>query len=351
MSEENLPHIGIVGLGLIGGSLAKSLRRAGMVVSACDTDVATQQAASRDDIRVVGSVDELASAVDVLVVCAPTSALPTILTAVCEAVGEDGPVVTDVISVKSSFHQFALVHADEFPGSFVGGHPMAGTEFSGYDNAMAELFTNRPWAVAFEPYSGLEAFMAVVQLALATGAYVVPVESGEHDEAVAQISHLPHVLATVMARVAEESGVSSVAMSLAGPSFRDATRVASSSPEFLRQLIAYNGPRVKDVLSVAKDLIDNASSTLGPDASGLAAERSADAAGSLLRFFQKGHEARAALLKQTGEERDAQTIARVVDVDAVRSEVLAAGRAGGRIVRVQGIEGGWLLHWKVPAST
>ena len=125
-----------------------------------------------------------------------------------------------------------------FGSRFVGGHPMCGTERSGHEATDPGLFTGARWAVCLEPGTELPRWLRVAEVALAVGAEVVPVTAAEHDDAVAAISHVPHLLAAALAAAAAEAGP--LALALAAGSFRDGTRVVGSDPAFVTAMVEGN---------------------------------------------------------------------------------------------------------------
>ena len=133
-------------------------------------------------------------------------------------------LITDVVSVK---RPVADAVEKVLPGArYVGGHPMAGTAESGWSAGSADLLRGAAWVVGIEDETPVEDWIEVADLALTCGAEVVPTGLDEHDAAVARVSHLPHLLAAVLASVGADGG--SLALALAAGSFADGTRVAGS---------------------------------------------------------------------------------------------------------------------------
>ncbi len=149
--------------------------------------------------------------------------------------------VTDVASVKSPI--LAAARDAGLAGRFVGGHPMAGTEHSGFAAGDAGLLAGAAWVLCVEPDTDLDRWLGVAALATGLGARVVPATAAEHDEAVARISHLPHLLAAGVATVAAAAGP--LALRLAAGSFRDATRVAAADPSLATAMCALNADAVE----------------------------------------------------------------------------------------------------------
>ncbi|MFG1920362.1 prephenate dehydrogenase [Cryptosporangium sp. NPDC048952] len=223
-----IERVAVLGLGLIGGSLL--LRSVGAQVTAVtvgyDADPGTRGKAAERLGRPVVAPD-LASAVDgadLVVLAVPLPAVPVVLGALRDA-GYRG-LLTDVTSVKEPVR--ALVAA-ELPGArWVGGHPMAGKEESGFAVADAELLVGCAWALCLDDETALPDWLDVARWALAVGGQVAPLTSIEHDAAVARISHLPHLVAAALTEGAAAEPVGAAALGLGAGSFRDATRVAAT---------------------------------------------------------------------------------------------------------------------------
>src|SRR6185312_10456844 len=169
---------------------------------------------------------------DALVVLAvPLPALPPVLRRV-DAVAPTCRL-TDAVSVKIAVADAVATHAPR--ARYVGGHPMAGTADSGWAAGDADLFTGAAWVVAADDGLDLDVWRDVAELAWACGARVVPAAVDEHDIAVARVSHLPHLMAAVLAAVgAGERGrdhSGDLPLALAASSFADGTRVAGTRPE------------------------------------------------------------------------------------------------------------------------
>jgi prephenate dehydrogenase len=166
--------------------------------------------------------------------------------------------LTDVVSVKAPVAR--AVAERDLSARFVGGHPMAGTSESGWAATDAGLFADTAWVVASDDGADPAVWQAVAELALRCGAAVVPAGSGEHDQAVARISHLPHVLAEALALTGTASG--GLALSLAAGSFRDGTRVAGTAPALVRAMCEANADALLAALDESLDVLSEARSAL-----------------------------------------------------------------------------------------
>jgi prephenate dehydrogenase len=281
-----VPPVSVVGLGQLGGSLAAALLAAGREVSGWDVDPVARQAAQARGVRIT---QELAG---VVVLAVPLPAMTDALTGLTV---EPDATVTDLGSVKVPV--VAALGA-RFGDRYVGGHPMCGTERSGPDAADPALFRGARWALCLEPGTDLARWLRVAEVALDVGAEVVPVTAAEHDDAVAAVSHVPHLLAAALAAAAGEAGA--LALSLAAGSFRDGTRVIGSDPGFVTAMVTGNGGPT----SVALDRVRRHLERPWPDLV---------AAGHAVRTFAPGR--------------------RTVRVPLDRSALLALGRAGGAVNR------------------
>ncbi len=229
--------VGIVGLGLIGGSIALDLVAAGRRVVGVDPDAATCTAAQHAGIDIGSDLDAVAATVDLVVIASPP---PTIAATVRRVTAATDAPVTDVASVRDPA---ALGLDAPLPGNWVGSHPMAGTERNSFAAARRGLVVGAPWLVT--PHDGVDmtALAAVVELALDLQARPIVVPAAGHDAMVATVSHLPHLLAYGLQHRGRQVGGDVVA-ALAGPSFRDATRVAASDPQFWADLVTRNAAAV-----------------------------------------------------------------------------------------------------------
>jgi prephenate dehydrogenase len=280
------PPVSVVGLGQLGGSLAAALAAAGRPVSGWDTDPAARDAAAARGVTITRALS------GVVVLAVP---LPAMATALDGLDVDPDATVTDLGSVKTPVLQSL---APALGGRFVGGHPMCGTERSGHEAVDPALFAGARWALCVEPDTQLPRWLRVAEVALAVGAEVVPVTAAEHDDAVAAISHVPHLLAAALAAAAAESGP--LALALAAGSFRDGTRVIGSDPAFVTAMVEGNGAPTTAALDRVRAQLER------PRAELVAA----------------GH---AVVTRRAGR--------RPVRVPLERAALLALGRAGGAVTR------------------
>ena len=236
------PTVAIVGLGLIGGSLARALTRAGYGVIGVDRDSVRRRAVRAGAVAGTTGTVEAAARLDVIVLAAPPEANLRLLKRLAR-VARPGLVITDVGSVKRPIVEEARRLG---LGGFVGGHPMAGTEGAGFPASSPDLSLGRRWVLAPSPDG--EAMRSVRSLVRAVGARPVEVEPAAHDRAVAFLSHLPQVVAWALAGAAAGDEVAARWLSLAGPGFHDMTRLARSPRALWREILGQNDREVSRAL-------------------------------------------------------------------------------------------------------
>ncbi len=248
MSEPALltGPVEIVGAGLLGTSIGLACRRAGLEVLLSDTSAENLRTASGLG---AGRARLASDRPQLVVVAVPPDHLGP---AIAHALTTSDAVVTDVGSIKTGPLRAVL---DE-PGltRYVGGHPMAGSERSGPLAASAALFDGRPWAVAPHATARPEAVALVEELARLCGAVPVRLSPEEHDLAVARTSHLPHLLAVLMAGRLAEAPVAHLALS--GQGVRDVTRVAGGDPALWEQIVTGNAEAVIGLLDEVRGQLD-----------------------------------------------------------------------------------------------
>jgi len=237
----------VIGVGLIGGSLARALREAGnaLEIVGCSRDRAHLQRAV--DLEVIDRFDtDPASAVhgaDMVFVSVPLGAMGGVFGAIKDSLA-DNAVVTDGGSAKASVVADVTRAVGGVPDWFVPGHPIAGTEQSGVDASFADLYRGRRVILTPLQETSREAVVRVRAMWEAAGAVVNEMEVAHHDEVLAATSHLPHVLAFALveslARMSEQREI----FEYAAGGFRDFTRIASSDPVMWRDICLANGEAI-----------------------------------------------------------------------------------------------------------
>ena len=248
-------RLAVLGVGLIGGSIGLAARRRlDAEVSGWDPDA--ELLARAEELGAVSArQDTVAAAVagaEVVFCAAPVRALPGLAAEVLDAAGED-VAVTDVGSVKRE-----LIAALGGDPRFVGGHPLAGAETSGVENARADLFEGARWYLTPTAATGGVLYDRVQRTIAELGARPQAIEAEAHDRLMAMVSHLPHVLANVLvARAADALTGEGERLPEMGPSFRDATRVAGANPAIWGDIFTGNREAVaEEVEAVAVQLAE-----------------------------------------------------------------------------------------------
>ncbi len=245
-----IEQLAIVGLGLLGGSVAKAARTRGLARRIVAVGRSTQrlEAARRD-----GAVDRVTTELgpglreaDFVVLAAPVVAIERMLPEVWRAARPDA-TVTDVGSAKAAIVRAAEGLAAIRPFAFVGSHPMAGSEQSGYAVARADLFEGATVVVTPTEGTGAEAGKRVTEFWEALGARVVALEPEPHDRIVAAISHLPHLIAYALVESVER--LDGAAFDLAARGFKDTTRIAASDPRVWSEIFLANHAALADTLA------------------------------------------------------------------------------------------------------
>ncbi len=241
-------RVAVIGLGLIGGSIALAARELLTAeVSGWDADPRVIETAVKRG-AVASGAGSLASAVaeaDAVFAAAPVGALPELIGEILAHTNSDC-VVTDVGSTKHT-----IVNTIEDP-RFVGGHPLAGSEASGIDHARADLFDGSTWYLTPGPRTAPDTTSRIAQLITGVGADVTWLDAAEHDRLMAAVSHLPHVFANVLVSHALKFGVHGAV----GPSFRDATRVAGANPNIWSAIFLDNRDEVGMAIDDALALLE-----------------------------------------------------------------------------------------------
>ncbi len=279
-----IEKLAIIGVGLIGGSLALALREGGLVreVVGCgrgkDNLVKAQQLGILD--HYTHDVAEAVQGADMVLLAVPLGAMRQTLMAMRDHLAPNA-VVTDAGSVKGSVVADLRAVFGEIPGFFVPGHPIAGTERSGAEAAFATLYRNRRVILTPLPETDGEAVAAVERMWHQCGAEITHMSVAHHDEILAATSHLPHMLAfslvDSLARLKENDEI----FRFAAGGFRDFTRIASSNPVMWRDICLANQSSLSAMLTRFADELHELASIL----------EQGDGDG-LLRIFERAKKAR-----------------------------------------------------------
>lgn len=241
---------GFIGLGLIGGSIAKGLKRSDTsikIMAYMRTREKLEQAKKDGIVDVIlDGIDEKLSECDIIFLCTPVEYNADYLRQI-QPLLKKGAIITDVGSTKTNIHD--TVTALHMEDCFTGGHPMAGSEKTGYENSTDHLLENAYYIItptAKTPASFVE---RMTEIAKAIGAIPLVMDYKEHDFTVAAISHLPHIVASSLVNLVRDSDNKEERMKLlAAGGFKDITRIASSSPVMWEQICMTNSENLSLIL-------------------------------------------------------------------------------------------------------
>jgi prephenate dehydrogenase len=303
---DSFDRIAVLGLGLIGGSLLQALARGGYSVTGYDPDPAEAGAARGAGYTVASDASEAVAGAELIVLAMPLPQLEAALVSIGDAVAPD-TVLTDVGTLKQPVLQAVR---SRLPGTrFVGGHPLAGTEQSGFLAGHPLLFRDAPWALILEPDTDLQAWLSLAVLLCDLGARPVPTTAAEQDAAIARVIGLPHLLAEALALTGLHGG--ELGLSLAAGSYTTGSRVARTRPELVATWCDGNPALV---------------AALDDAIAWLVSSRDALARGdSVLPLAEAGHRAR-----MDWEHREFGPVDLPVDAETLRQH----GRDGGWITAV-----------------
>jgi len=252
-------RIAICGVGLIGGSLAKALREKKIVgdILGVGRNEERLQRAREDGIidAYAAHLDATLGEVDVVVVATPVGMIVDLTKRMIPFL-KKGTIITDVGSVKKEIVQ----EVEQFiPGTlhFVGAHPIAGTENSGFEASFATLFENSTCILTPLSTTSPEAVAQIEELWSRVGSQVVSMECDKHDEILAAVSHLPHVVAYTMVNcLLRKEGFEQNILSFSGGGFKDFTRIAASHSEMWRDIILMNRDKVLPAIELFQDYLN-----------------------------------------------------------------------------------------------
>ncbi len=234
--DRNL-RIGIVGLGLIGGSIFKALCALKCNVYGVSLSNATIEKAKNYTANVSKSLFSLKDC-DVIFVCTPMNKTIEVLEKLDKIVSEK-TLVSDTASLKN------FVCAEKYNFNFIPSHPMAGTEFSGFDNSFETLFQKAKWVITPIKNINKDDIKNLTDIINVLGAKPVFTTPEEHDEAVALISHMPMLISQALFKTASNNNL---ALKLASSGFRDMTRLAMSNEEMAQDMISINSSNIQESL-------------------------------------------------------------------------------------------------------
>lgn len=242
---------GFIGLGVIGGSLAKALRALdpSCAICAATRSRETSRAALEEgiiDVVCSGPGDSAFAACDIVFLCAPVENNIAALEPLSRILGPK-TLITDVGSVKTGIHE--AVRAIGLSSRFIGGHPMTGSEKSGLSASTKHLFENAYYILTPEPEADPAAAAGMHDLAVSLGAIPLELDYRLHDYITAAVSHLPHLVASSLVGTVRNLDTREEYMKMiAAGGFKDITRIASSSPEMWEQICVTNKENIAQVM-------------------------------------------------------------------------------------------------------
>lgn len=241
---------GFIGLGLIGGSIARALKEHNhrIKIVAYDVNPDTLRLARQDAVAdvITDSIDDHFSECDYLFLCAPVQKNDDNLAAVKKII-RPNCLLTDVGSVKTTIHE--AIHEAGLEHCFIGGHPMAGSERTGFVNSKAALLENAYYILTPTPSVPVERLEQYRDLVSRMGAIPLILDYAKHDYVTAAISHLPHVIAASLVNLVRDSDSEDGIMKMvAAGGFKDITRIASSSAVMWQQICLTNTENISCLL-------------------------------------------------------------------------------------------------------
>ena len=252
-------RLAVAGVGLIGGSLALAARTAGLVgevVGLGRSEANLRVARERGIVdRIATDVAAAARGADAVVLAAPVGACAALAEAFRPHVAP-GTILTDVASVKQPLIE-ALEARWPDPGAVIGAHPIAGSEAAGAGAARADLFRGRLCIITPTSHTRPEALTRVRALWQGVGARIEEMDAGVHDEILARVSHLPHVVAYALVGALDGARVSGrPVLAYAGSGLRDTTRIAGSLAELWRDIALANAAAVRGAIGEFRAALD-----------------------------------------------------------------------------------------------
>lgn len=251
--KKNIKQIAIIGLGLIGGSIAKALKEKGYKIIGITKNPKTIKLALKEKAINKGytklNLQSLKN-IDLIFICTPLHLITTCLNKISKSKLKKGVIITDTGSTKSEICKHAARHATGTSLQFfIGGHPMAGTEKSGFSAAQKDLFKNCAWILT-PVNKNNQLLTAIKTIVKKTGAKPIITNPEKHDKAVALVSHLPLLASIGLCQTVKESNFRELASTVASSGFQDSTRIAGGNPKMNSNLLISNLPILKKLLPV-----------------------------------------------------------------------------------------------------
>lgn len=251
----------VIGLGLIGGSIAKALKKKGMKVIGIDSDEQAISMAKGEGIEahyfnkqgMAGNtaIPDIFSDTGIIFLCVPVNTIFPIVRAMVNFIPK-GAIITDTGSVKKSVvRDVESVLPDGV--YFIGGHPMAGSERSGFRWAREDMFCEAPYILTPAPGTDAEVLWTMVKLVKELGANPIIMSPEEHDRVVAAVSHLPQIISTTLVNAVAQVHPEGDILGQAGGGWRDTTRIAGSNAAIWKDILISNKDEILPLISAFKE--------------------------------------------------------------------------------------------------
>ena len=248
----------LVGIGLLGGSLARDLRAHGLankIIGVCRSESTAKLALEQNVVDLVLPIEKAVETADLIVLATPMQVMLPLLKTI-EGLVPDNAILTDVGSVKTDLYAQLKEDSPEHLSQFVLAHPIAGGENSGVAASKLNLFVNKHVVITDTPEVSVEATEKVAAMWSVLGANVLHMSVQEHDATFAKTSHLPHVIAFSLVNFLSHQADRERLFDLAAAGFYDFTRIASSDAEMWRDICVTNRDEVLVALDGFKDQIE-----------------------------------------------------------------------------------------------
>ncbi|MDD3240728.1 MAG: prephenate dehydrogenase/arogenate dehydrogenase family protein [Lachnospira sp.] len=250
-------HIGFIGFGLIGGSIARAVKqsRPECTITVLSRSLTPLEEAVKDGVvnHICTEIGDSFAQCDLILICTPVVSITEYLSKLKPVISNQC-LITDVGSVKGYIHD--AVKALDMEQQFIGGHPMAGSQLTGYANSSAEMMAGAKYIITPTAKSTTEQVKDLEDFILEIKSEPVVMDVETHDISVAGISHVPHLSACALTNMVQNNDNEQHYMHmLAAGGFKDTTRIAASSPEMWEQICATNGKAISLMLSKYIDIL------------------------------------------------------------------------------------------------
>ncbi|MCR4797424.1 MAG: prephenate dehydrogenase [Lachnospiraceae bacterium] len=254
----NIRTAGFIGLGLIGGSIAKAIRQVYPDIKIIAHASHTSTLEEAYDAGVITNntplpLSEFANT-DVLFLCSPVKVNLDYMSQLAPLLKDDC-IITDVGSVKGDIHKHA--HALSITNQFIGGHPMTGSEKIGFSNSDPSLLENAYYILTKDEHTDQKLYEEFSRFISSLGPLVMALSPEEHDFATAAISHLPHVISASLVNVVKNNDENSVLKTIAAGGFKDITRISSSSPVMWQNICMENKEEILKLIDLYKQELEH----------------------------------------------------------------------------------------------